>query len=477
MRAVTTLAASHRGFLAVLRGGYFPLPQSIAGETPQPPHRSSCRLHREVLSEEALLVRLHRLVGSLRREERIAESIQCFPTARPVAHRPDFHQDFFERPRPREVSEDEVEFSHNELEHVDFPVEQLDDIFLDRVPRPEVHDVYLARLSEAMDSADSLLDLQRIPGEVVVHHGVAELEVPTLTARFRAEEDPIPFAKRANACLLLPRWKPAVIDGNRMTIGLEPVPEIVKGPEVLGEHDDLVIDADQQLSQPLGLCVFLNRRDTRMQLIERKAVLEREVPAVLHPPERFCGGKRAAPDLLLEHKERQRVWAPRRLRIRGIADANKVRDIFVDLPLGPGQGDFHGEDAAGREYDHTAPSVPDHHLPEEALELRGVRRRPHVASADEALPEATRGAELAGPKERDEVEKLFQVVLNRRSSQEEHVLLANRGDKFPIPRVSVLEFVGFINDDNVVCEPLNFLLVDLSLRRVIVDEAQKLKNR
>src|SRR5207245_8120848 len=53
----------------------------------------------------------------------------------------------------------------------------------------EVHDVDLARLPDAVQPADALLDHHRVPGEVVVHEHVAELEVPSFAAGAGGDQD------------------------------------------------------------------------------------------------------------------------------------------------------------------------------------------------------------------------------------------------------------------------------------------------
>src|SRR2546422_6476772 len=63
--------------------------------------------------------------------------------------------------RAAELTEDQVQLAHDQLEQLDLPVEQLEDVGLDRPRGGEVHDVDLARLPDAVQPADALLDHHR----------------------------------------------------------------------------------------------------------------------------------------------------------------------------------------------------------------------------------------------------------------------------------------------------------------------------
>ena len=59
----------------------------------------------------------------------------------------------------------------------------------DRVARGEVDDVRLTRLTDPVDASDALLDDHRIPRQLVVHEAIAELQVQSLGAGARCDED------------------------------------------------------------------------------------------------------------------------------------------------------------------------------------------------------------------------------------------------------------------------------------------------
>src|SRR5207249_10057006 len=176
-----------------------PPARSTAARTAQPrPRRSRRAPCGKVAAEQRLVVRLRRLVLLLRGEEALAVLLELLLPPREVLQGPDVHQDLLEGFRVVRAAEDEVQFPDHELEHVDLLVEEGDHVLFDRVPRPEVHDVDLAGLPEAVDPPDPLLDLQRVPREVEVDHGVGELKVAPLPSRLRAQEDAAPLAEGAH---------------------------------------------------------------------------------------------------------------------------------------------------------------------------------------------------------------------------------------------------------------------------------------
>ena len=59
----------------------------------------------------------------------------------------------------------------------------------DGAPADQVGQRHVVFLTNPVQPAQSLLDLHRVPGQVEVHHHVAELEVTTLTRRLCGEQD------------------------------------------------------------------------------------------------------------------------------------------------------------------------------------------------------------------------------------------------------------------------------------------------
>jgi hypothetical protein len=61
------------------------------------------------------------------------------------------------------VAEDHVNLADDQLEHVDLGVEHLEQGLLDRPRRHQVEDVHIARLADAGQAPDALLDAHGIP--------------------------------------------------------------------------------------------------------------------------------------------------------------------------------------------------------------------------------------------------------------------------------------------------------------------------
>ena len=86
--------------------------------------------------------------------------------------------------------EDRLQLADGVLEDPDPIHDPLDDVGLDRAGRVEVEDrQLLLGLADPVDAADALLDLHRVPRQVVVDDGRAELEVETLAGHPRREQD------------------------------------------------------------------------------------------------------------------------------------------------------------------------------------------------------------------------------------------------------------------------------------------------
>src|SRR5207245_10908003 len=124
-----------------------------------------------------------------RAAERIPEAAQRGPPRRRFPEHPDVHHQVLERPTLVEVANDQAELSDDELEHVDFAVEELHQVRLHGILGPHVHDVDLAVLTESMHPPDPLLDPERVPRKIVVDDRPSELEVPALAPRLCTQED------------------------------------------------------------------------------------------------------------------------------------------------------------------------------------------------------------------------------------------------------------------------------------------------
>ena len=89
-----------------------------------------------------------------------------------------------------EPRQDRLETAHQTLEEVDPLAEGEVDVGLDRVLVGQVDHADLGvLLADPVDAADPLLDLHRVPGQVVIDQQPAELEVQALGGRVGADEE------------------------------------------------------------------------------------------------------------------------------------------------------------------------------------------------------------------------------------------------------------------------------------------------
>src|SRR3989475_6615617 len=146
-----------------------------------------------------------------RADQRIPQAPERGPPFLSLAKHPDVHHQVLERPTLVEVAQDQVELSHDELEHVDLAVEELQQVRLHGILGPHVHDVDLAVLTESMHPPDPLLDPERVPRKIVVYDGPSELEVPALAPRLRAQKDLAVLAERPHRRVLRREGETAVV--------------------------------------------------------------------------------------------------------------------------------------------------------------------------------------------------------------------------------------------------------------------------
>ena len=102
---------------------------------------------------------------------------------------PRLGQALLERIGAPEVAENDVELTDTSSNKLDLLIEESQHLRFDRAARGEVDDVRLARLADAVDAADALLHDHRVPGELVIHEAIAELQVQSLGAGARRYED------------------------------------------------------------------------------------------------------------------------------------------------------------------------------------------------------------------------------------------------------------------------------------------------
>ena len=98
----------------------------------------------------------------------------------------------------------------------------------DAAGQAEIEDVDIARLTDAVDAADALFDRHRIPGQIVVDDGAAELEVAAFAANFGRQQDRGVVLERVDGPLLVHRRQPAVKHADAVAGGRQRRVELVE---------------------------------------------------------------------------------------------------------------------------------------------------------------------------------------------------------------------------------------------------------
>ena len=112
----------------------------------------------------------------------------------------------------------------------------------------------VALLPDAMDTTETLLKAGGIPGQVVVDHQAAELEVDAFARRFGGDTDLFAGAELLLRALALVGIHPAVNVGDGVAPFFEMVAQVFERVAVLGE--------DQKLATTVGEFVELGAFET-----------------------------------------------------------------------------------------------------------------------------------------------------------------------------------------------------------------------
>ncbi len=86
-----------------------------------------------------------------------------------------------------QVSEDHVDFTDHQLEHVQFGLQQVKNSRFNGSGGYQVEYIYITPLSNPAEAADALLDLHRIPWKIEVTQSMGELEISPFTAGLGAQ--------------------------------------------------------------------------------------------------------------------------------------------------------------------------------------------------------------------------------------------------------------------------------------------------
>src|SRR3989449_570841 len=205
-----------------------------------------------------------------------------------VGGEPLFRQPALELLRATEFAEDQVQLAHHQLEQLDLPVEQLEDIRLDRPGGGQVHDVDLARLPDAVQAADALLHHHRVPRQVVVHEHIAELEVPSFAASAGGDQHAARvLVESPDALVPIGRRVSTPIDDRLPAELLHALLDQLDRRAVIAEDHETVRRFLEQFGQHVQLGVGLDALRPLGELLRDRAVLGADALALGQVRERF----------------------------------------------------------------------------------------------------------------------------------------------------------------------------------------------
>src|SRR5712692_9507238 len=251
-----------------------------------------------------------------------------------------------------------------------------------------------------------------------------------------------------------------------MPVGLEDPLEVLKGPQILREDEDLLVDGLEEFAEPPGLHVRGDGRGILPQVLETLPFVRPEERALGEASQRLRHRERAAADLTLQDDQGQPRGPGQPTGRRPVGVPHEVRDVVVEAPFRGAQANREAVHAARRQRERDAAAVADHHVPEASAQLRDPHRHPPVRARHVPLEEPIVRVQLAGFQEGDEVEELVHVVLDRRCGQEQHVLLRQPGHETPVQAEAVLESMGLVHDEEVPRPSLGRTPMGLAFRGV-----------
>src|SRR3954471_18916650 len=179
-----------------------------------------------------------------------------------VRAQPGVGQALLERIGAAEVAEYDVELTDHELEELDLLVEKSEHVRFDRAARGEVDDVRLTSLANAVDAADALLHDHRVPGQLVVHEAVAELQVQSFRPGAGRDEHGFWIFLEGGELLGALRHRQCAGVDDRLAAVLPNVSgDELKRRQVLTEDDDALAILREDFAQllQLGMRVDLSR--------------------------------------------------------------------------------------------------------------------------------------------------------------------------------------------------------------------------
>ena len=319
-------------------------------------------------------------------------------------------------------AEDLFHLAHDQFEHADLALEDLEHVGLERAAAHQVHDAHRVRLPQSVDAADALLEPHGVPGQVVVHDDARELQVAALAAGLGRDQHLFVMTEVVERLLLL---TPAhlTVEQRHAEAGLTE-----RG------CDGFLSGAELREDDRLLALQFLDRADERAQFAgvarERASALGELLHTLGVQPVGILGqllerAHRRTPrraHLLLQHHEREVVRTPG----PAVVAVHRVGDEIADLPVQQALGRRlrhpHGLDFARRERERRVGATgADHDALQEASEARCIARSALVVPGQEVAAELRERPHGARPHERDQVVELTQVVLHRRRREQQQI--------------------------------------------------------
>ncbi len=247
----------------------------------------------------------HLLVASSGRDQLIGKPIERAVAL--IARRragPEIHHDFGEILLRLELAEDHLDLTRNQLEQIQLLVEHLQDVLLQAASQTEVEHEHLTGLSDPVHASDPLLELHRIPRQIVIDHRPAELEVAALASDFARDEDvSVVFELFHRPIFLLGRQSTVERCDAEASL-FERALQVIERRTETREHDRLVVvGSPQQVDQHLGLGRPAHALQGLPHLCDIVVWMDRLVTIE-------CGAKRgrAAPGLHLQHAAVFLLW-------------------------------------------------------------------------------------------------------------------------------------------------------------------------
>src|SRR5919108_6013427 len=106
-----------------------------------------------------------------------------------AALHPYLHDDVLKFSLFSQIPEQRLDLANDHLKHIDLVLQDIEDMILQGLAYREIEDKDISVLANPVQPADPLLDPHRIPGEIEIDQGVAELQVSALAARFGGKEN------------------------------------------------------------------------------------------------------------------------------------------------------------------------------------------------------------------------------------------------------------------------------------------------